>query len=1289
MTKSPVSSREADTEKRKLRKELDKLRKAHQRATKALDDFRNDQNELRYPVDDDVLMILDGEQKKNVSSPTVTPTTCPAARIPDIDGFPGVPDYCLPDVLMVWDFLCTFNRALNLSPIQLDDFVAALTYKPPDALMEGDGLNPATPQPPVYLAEAHLSLLKLLLHDTSSDDWWWSILETDDAIDTGAEATAIGSTSSEGKVPLIKIDFAALLAFDEDPLITASWIQALEDVRNYRTTRGREIKLAIKSALVLVVNSWVKAYLKKALSKWHRNSAGFTKRTAIWLIDRMKECRPDLWSRNVKMEEVFAHRARVVEEVEQLMNKIDASDEAVLEDIDDSDEDDDESDDEDEESNPEYPLNSETNDSNDIVRSALPIKPSPTLVDLLLPPSKPLASTDLVSAMTWPYIAGASVCRIMHRYKRIRNEVDDLLRQNKELPALTIGERRKREAAAVSRVLTECAVDVEGKCPVEESANFLCGGGQYLELSCVERLCILKLLVETAYDSGKIYEIVDSNYNQSVSAVKALDTEERRAKREEKEERAAAEASAREKLYEEAKTKFVEEKREEIRKLTRRSADYSDEFVDSLTEEDIREFDEDIKAEFDALPGPPSYNKTEVNNRVKRIQEETAFNTHAVKLVSMEDLEELDKHELESMEEQLASLDGVDPYEVGRDLSRRIERLRKDIQMIKESSDSLPLARESAVAMLQDAIDDGTIKALRSAIRVAKHAKLSGIDEETEGIWALDLLRDAALELKSAESRKRVIEAQRDLVAKKNKCFIRTEPIGWDRFRNSYWHFENDAGGRVWAEANYVLKCDSITEPPQRSDRFVSLLKDPAEIVTGAEEREEDLMDIEIATDENFIRFSRQEYHSIGFSGRLAKRHWGCHASEKALKALMKNLDGRGNRERDLRSKLKEAIEEAGLASSQSESVTTNGIDVDDGKHQEVDVKAKGDDDAFKAVKDKSSGSSHVSLALLEKMTSGIDKRVRIRTVIDSSKDDMIVNYNNGFVTGWRMESNEQETQASSDEGDESKHEYTGQTRTSYHPVWRVVLDRSGGECWLLGEALLEGICRFIKWHAYDKSYSEYDASFLSYRNSMGRYCGRTAEAACAGSPAFLGRAMVKREQELYQPLKSRSYDNSWGGKNGARNAWITSMKDYCDDFRTARVGLLTLENAFFELTGGSPEDIVSNYSQGAKAQLGDPVKRMDIELESIEKGVHGLWNSKASRAIFYEIVENATTTGFLTLALDLLARNCQFYVDANKLTQNTRRSAPSDFYAEAAAVSTSRSTRTRRTLQSNIEDWY
>lgn len=45
----PRNKRELETEQRKLKKEVDKLLKAHEKATKILDDHRNDHKNDRYP----------------------------------------------------------------------------------------------------------------------------------------------------------------------------------------------------------------------------------------------------------------------------------------------------------------------------------------------------------------------------------------------------------------------------------------------------------------------------------------------------------------------------------------------------------------------------------------------------------------------------------------------------------------------------------------------------------------------------------------------------------------------------------------------------------------------------------------------------------------------------------------------------------------------------------------------------------------------------------------------------------------------------------------------------------------------------------------------------------------------------------------------------------------------------------------------------------------------------------------------------------------------------------------
>lgn len=1235
-TKKPSNNRDCENEKKRLRRELDKLVKAHRRATKALDDFQNEKKESRYPIDDDLL--IEEEAEKATSGALITPTACPAARVPDLDGFPGVPAHCIPDLLMTWDFLCTFSRALSLNPIDLDDFVSALTYTP---VTFNGKFDPETHLPPVYLAEAHLGLLKLLLQDRSSDDWWWSVLETDETegifVDEVADAAA---ATADTNIPLIKVDMTALLDYEEDPLITASWLQSLEEVRNHSSaSNSAAIKRAVKTARDVVANKWVKAYLKKALKG---DTPSFTKRAALWLVEKVKEARPDLWGRNVRESQVLQAKKKVVEETAILMEKMHDAEAFVSVDDVESGESDNESDDSDDEdaneteasSMPAAPstLRQTADDKLAPVISSIPPKPPPALVDLLLPPSKPLAGTDVVSAFTWPALTGATASRIHHRYKRLRNEVDDSLRAFNELPPMTREERRQREERLAARVLTECAAGGEDVSPPEKAATHLSSGGNYLELSPQERLCLLRVLIDGAYDSGRVHEIVDGNFKARIEAVKQLEMEKRRARKKAREEEAVAQKAAREKLAEEARSKFLEDKRNEIEETNLKTQEYTDEFIESLTEDDIIEFDEESKAEYEALPGPESFNRSEVNKMVARMHEESAFNTDSLTVLTMDEILSREKQELQEMEERLSALGDPDTAGMDRESAKAVTRLRRNIQDAKDMELSLPELRAEAEAALKDAMEDGTIKALRAAIRLAKQADLCGDEEETGGMWAHDLLRDAALELKAAEGRKRIVEAQKDLVAKRNKCFIRTDPMGRDRFRNRFWQFDNSESGHVWAEVDYVLKeSDGDETMSDPNSRYVNLLANSSSVALGAEEKEEDFVKPNQSEEDTsaFVRFSRQEFHKSGQVSCLSKRHWGCQTTEPSWRDLIKNLDDRGTRERELKENLKEALEESRLSGAgdvvkTDESAESEG---EKGKGKEVDCQKSGDEHVFLAAKHSvdTSGSNVISLDLLEGLSSAVGQKVRIREVVDESREQEIARYDLAVVDGWKLAEVEEAQEVDEDgEGNDMK-----MTKMTTIPIWRATLER-GGEKWLSGSELLDSLCRYIRWNSKDRGYFEEDASFLTYRNSLGRHCGKASEAAVSSTPMMLARLMTKREQELYMPLKNRSYDNNWGGKSGARNAWINTMKDYCFDLRTARDALLTLENALFELTGGIPED-PSDPQPDGKALLNNEATRVDIELESIDKSVNALWNSRESRAIFHEIVQ-CESVAFLNL---------------------------------------------------------
>jgi hypothetical protein len=1246
---STATAKETVAEKKKLRRELDRLRKQFSRASKSLDDFMTGDKELEYPVDDSFLLLWDADTdlkagKKTSSLPRseVLPTNCPAARIPDIRSFSGLPDYCVPEVLQAWDFLCTFSRAISLQPIPLDDFVQCLTYKPSSKLSDDDMWK----CPPVFLGEAHLALLKLILSDASSDEWWWSILETEEtenAVLTDPTVD-VAVKDEESDLPLIKVDFAALLADPEDPTLTSSWLQALQSIRSIKATDKVAMKRAMDTAKGLMANKWASAYTRKAIQLGRSSGPSFMKRAMVWLFDKVTQAKPELVkqrSGSRTTSEAMKKRKTVVEEVSQQMDKLSSATLSVTyddllsdaEDDEDDEESDDESDDEDEDNKDEAEKESNEEDN---IASYIPPKPSPSLVDFLLPPSKP--TTDLLGPTTWPQLAGAAGCRIVHRYKRLRNEVDDSLRRFRELPPLTVRERRERENLSSGRTLSEFVTpDAEKGGPAERACEMLNSGGDYLDLSPVERLALLRVLIEAAYDTHRMYEVVDSNHKQRTNAAKALYTEQRRANKEAREKAAADEAAARLDLAIEARNNFLEEKREEIRKLNENNLELTMEEIDTLTEQDILDFDEDIKADFDALPSPESFKKAEVVDRIARIQEAAAFETELLIVVTMDELVEREKRDVANMEQYLEELGGdqalMDPV-IERSLVRKIERLRRDIQRAHEQAEYLPAMRAEAIESLKDAIADGTIKSLRGAIRQAKTAKLFFPDDETNGVVALDVCRDAHMELENAKHLKRVADAQKDLVSKMNKCFIRTDPLGTDRFRNAFWRFESSDQSHIWAEVNPVL--NNSSRRLKNVTGFLNIAHDDvSEIVIGPPDIEDDFPPTnESESKTRFQLFSRREYHQSGASASLVKRHWGCYVNESSVRALMKGLDSRGIREKSLKKNLKEALEEEATSAETApkDSAADGEERVDDEKAigaemEKEEIRSVGDEEAFEKAKIQalSSDSDVIDHHKIEALNgTAIGLKVRVRVMVESTKDGDISRYEVGRVTGWKNRKKIVPIES-------GETEFEPQTKIVLVPFWHVSLD-NGTEMWLSGHEVAESICRFEKWSLRETDYFEHDSTFLTYRNNLGRHCGKATEAPEAMLPIRFGQYMVKCEAELYQRLKIISLDNNWGGKSGARNAWITSMRDYAFEFQTVKDGLLTLEKAFVELVGGTLKED-ANGEKTARELLDNPATREDIELESIDTTISALWNSKASRDVFIEIVSSEYSRTYKSLS--------------------------------------------------------
>lgn len=466
--------------------------------------------------------------------------------------------------------------------------------------------------------------------------------------------------------------------------------------------------------------------------------------------------------------------------------------------------------------------------------------------------------------------------------------------------------------------------------------------------------------------------------------------------------------------------------------------------------------------------------------------------------------------------------------------------------------------------------------------------------------------------------------------------------LGQDRFRNSVWKFDHDDGSRLWAEDfDFDLNSDCNgkgsdvvgTSFLDEEDDF--LIRSPSPNVL-----------------EKIKLFSRKEYHRSGNLPNPPQKHWGLYMTDKSLRSIMKSCDQRGVRESGLKSCLKDFIESKGQScpdDTSSIEEKTVGERIEDQKTSRHSLcKADGDEDNFSQAKHlaKSKG---VDTKLIESTTSALSQRIRIRQVLDNTNED-IARYDMGTVIGWIMMNTPSPTdKTDEDRGEEDKLETIKSTSS---PLWRVVSDK-GDEIDISSLEVVTGLIRAIQWTNNHDGYSEPDSSFLLFRNNLGRFCGRQTDAPFSASPFFFAKHMVKREAELYSSFKNRSYKNDWGGKSNARNSWISSMKQHDLTFAVVREGLKTLENAFFDLSGGfqgkdDPERSSAPLPNG-KELLHNESYRFDIELESIIEPFDSLWNSPETRAIFLEIIESSTSVPVLGLGLDLMCRNCETYLRATK----------------------------------------
>ncbi|XP_076906960.1 uncharacterized protein LOC143563260 [Bidens hawaiensis] len=133
----PEELRDKIAPKRKLSKKDKEANNGERKRTKLNDDKEiEDAVPIKYPIDD--LLV-----RPAADDPVFT------TRPPPTRDF-KVPMECVGDLLMTWDFCCSYSKLLNLLPFSLDDFENAICYKESNV---------------VLIVESYSALLRLLIKD--------------------------------------------------------------------------------------------------------------------------------------------------------------------------------------------------------------------------------------------------------------------------------------------------------------------------------------------------------------------------------------------------------------------------------------------------------------------------------------------------------------------------------------------------------------------------------------------------------------------------------------------------------------------------------------------------------------------------------------------------------------------------------------------------------------------------------------------------------------------------------------------------------------------------------------------------------------------------------------------------------------------------------------------------------------------------------------------------------------------------------------------------------------------
>ena len=857
---------------------------------------------------------------------------------------------------------------------------------------------------------------------------------------------------------------------------------------------------------------------------------------------------------------------------------------------------------------------------------------SRTVAELLLSScERPLK--EAVLPVNFALYAGIVAERVLAMFAKRRVEEDNEVRVGNGLKPLSAEEAKERRKNAAVRLFPPCvdgSLEPGAGNPLDFAIAHLSSGGKYSSLSCAQKLLVLRLLLEALYETDRIRSVVEDNNSSRYNAEKSLEDEQKKEAREEREAWSAMLQRAKEDLVARQKNDFLDDRRQEMKEK-----DPSDPMVFKSNEELLE--DEAINAQCDASTSVP--NRTEIHEQASHLKRVSDLGEGDVKVVSLDELTGIDEAVAEKLEKEgrgaVCNIDALDSDAVRLALNRQEISALKDLKYRRDTARArvtdLPFRRGEQIRQLEEAAKMDDIKMLRSSIKAARMYDLQGRTSLHEK-YIEETLMKAILALKAGEERRKKNLSKKALVQQRDACFVRTVPIGQDRKFRRFWVFPGDHANRLWIEETSTEIGDS----------------------TGAEKVEEgDLVSSDMVEDggedaEKFRVFSKQEYFAGAEKTGTPSSAWSYYVTEKSCRALVQQLDVKGNREGALKESLRQVID--------------NRARPDNDGEDDVVWKFSGDSEAL--AKSCTGDPRFAEIVKTEDMAkvpevvaeSAIGKRVR--KGLDDGGHVM------GTVTGWVEGGGAGGADGGDGGGGSGGGEQTAadqQQQQQSVPFWHISFDAGEEEHWE-AYAVVGGILAATIYLNGNGEVEEKNGAISAYKNSLGKYglgqgC-KTAEVHQALLPLGLAQFMLKREGDIFPAMKEKAkknpWEDTWAGKEGMRNLWTMSLKDAVKAADENEIKLSLLKQSLLNLEESMLQVCSGPSTLNAKLLSLDEMTEENAlngsnmfcyagtdEFGGVQSA-EGLWPNAEARNIFLSLVDRSDSIAVLASCLDVLAHNCK-----------------------------------------------